>query len=318
MKINKKCLFCYETSGEIQGDFHVKCSKLFFNKIKPPVLPFALEEMHELAKQVVAKKVTVPGVQAKLSLKLSKGGNQPDRFTLVGLWGNYILKPPVEKYPQMPEIEDLTMHMAKLFKIRTVPHSLIRLKTGELAYLTKRIDRDNKGNRIHMEDMCQLTERLTEDKYKGSMEKIGKTILKYSSNPIFDVLIFYELTIFSFLTGNADMHLKKFSMIYNKYGMTGISPAYDLVATRILIPEKYDNEEAALTLNGKKKNFTANDFELFGKNLKLNGKQIENIFYAFKNRLNNCIKFIDKSFLSQKIKDEYKMLIIERGKRILN
>lgn len=318
MGMNKKCLFCYETIGEIKGDFHAKCSKLLFHRINPPILQYALEEMNELAKQVVARSITVPGVQAKLSLKLNKGDNQPDRLTLVGLWGSYILKPPVEKYPQMPEIEDLTMHMAELFKIRTVPHSLIRLKTGELAYLTKRIDRDDKDDKIHMEDMCQLTERLTEDKYKGSMGKIGKTILKYSSNPIFDVLTFYELTIFSFITGNADMHLKNFSLIHNKNGMVGISPAYDLLSTRLLIPEKDDNEEMALTLNGKKRDFTVKDFILFGKHLNLNDKQIENIFIKFKYNLNSCIKFIDKSFISQEFKDRYKQLIMERGKRILH
>ena len=210
------------------------------------------------------------------------------------------------------------MHMANLCKIKTVPHSLIRLKSGELAYLTKRIDRDNENNKIHMEDMCQLTERLTEDKYKGSMEKTGKTILKYSSNPVYDALTFYELALFSFLTGNADMHLKNFSLIHNSNGMIGISPAYDLLATRMLIPEKYDNEETALTLNGKKRNFTAHDFKLFGKSLTLNDKQIENVFNTFKNRLNDCISFIDKSFLSQENKDRYKKLILERKKRILN
>ena len=318
MKMHKRCLFCYETTDDIEGDFHAKCSKSFFNKTEPPLLPYALDDMYELAKQVVARSVTVPGVQAKLSLSLNKNRNQPDRFTLVGLWGNYILKPPVEKYLQMPEIEDVTMHMANLCKIKTVPHSLIRLKSGELAYLTKRIDRDNKNNKIQMEDMCQLTDRLTEDKYKGSMEKTGKTIMKYSSNPVYDVLIFYELSLFSFLTGNADMHLKNFSLIHNKNGMTGISPAYDLIATRLLIPEKYDNEETALALNGKKRNFTAHDFKLFGKSLTLNDKQIENVFSSFKNHINNCINFIDKSFLSQENRSKYKDLIIERAKRILS
>ncbi len=312
----KKCLFCYETTGEIEGDFHIECSRSFFGSSVPPVLQYALADMNELAKKVVAKSIAVPGVQAKLSLYFNKKDTPPDRLTLVGLWGNYILKPPVATYPQMPEIEDVTMHLAKICKIRTVPHSLIQLKTGELAYVTKRIDRDNKNNRIHMEDMCQLTKRLTEDKYKGSMENIGRILLKYSSNPMFDIVLFFEMAIFSFLTGNADMHLKNFSLIYNTNGMTGISPAYDLLATRLLIPEKDDSEEMALTLNGKKRKFTKDDFILFGKHLNLNNKQIENIFKTFNDHLDSCLACIDKSFLTKKFKDTYKQLIREREKRI--
>ncbi len=314
--MTKKCLFCYETNGEIQGDFHIKCCKSFFRSTVPPVLQYGLEDMNELAKQVVARSITVPGVQAKLSLYLTKKGTLPDRLTLVGLWSNYILKPPVATYPLMPEIEDVTMHLAEICKIRTVPHSLIRLKTGELAYITKRIDRDDKNSRIHMEDMCQLTERLTEDKYKGSMENIGRILLKYSSNPMFDIVQFYEIAVFSFLTGNADMHLKNFSLIYNTNGMTGLSPAYDLLATRLLIPEKDDNEETALTLNGKKRNFTKKDFILFGKHLNLNNKQIENTFNTFKGHLNSCFECIDRSFLTREFRDIYKELIRERAKRI--
>ncbi len=109
----------------------------------------------------------------------------------------------------MPEVEDLTMHLAKIARIKTVPHTLIRLQSGDLAYLTKRIDRVKKA-KLHMEDMCQLTERLTEDKYHGSYEQIGKAIQKYSATPGLDLIILFEVVLFSFLTGNADMHLKNF------------------------------------------------------------------------------------------------------------
>src|SRR5690606_38986653 len=141
----------------------------------------------------------------------------------------YILKPPTPHYQQLPEVEDLTMHLAALAKIKTVPHSLIRLQSGKLAYITKRIDRTKKG-KLHMEDMCQLTERLTEHKYQGSYEQIAKAILKYSALPGLDLVNFFELVVFSFLTCNADMHLKNFSLIQQPGMGMVFSPAYDLVA----------------------------------------------------------------------------------------
>ena len=160
------------------------------------MLPYRLDQLDVLEKNIVRSSVTVPGVQAKLSLHLAKRGKEAERLTLVGLWGSYILKPPVDRFPQMPEIEDLTMHLARFFKIVTVPHALIPLQSGEPAYITKRIDRDKKGVKLHMEDMCQLTERLTEDKYKGSMEQVAKAILKFASNPVLDVIRFLRLRCF--------------------------------------------------------------------------------------------------------------------------
>lgn len=172
--------------------------------------------MNELALRVLQSQMTVTGVQPKISLNLASREHKsdPKRFTIVGLWSNYILKPPTTNFPQMPEVEDLTMHLAKIVRINIVPHSLIRLKSGQLAYITKRIDRDSK-QKLHIEDMCQLTERLTEHKYHASYEQIGKAILKYSGNPGLDIVNFCEMVLFSFLTGNADMHLKNFSVIYD-------------------------------------------------------------------------------------------------------
>jgi serine/threonine-protein kinase HipA len=130
--------------------------------------------------------------------------------------------------------------LASIVKINVVPHSLIRMQNGGLAYITKRIDRTKNG-KLHMEDMCQLTERLTEDKYNGSYEQIGKAILKYSSNPGLDLVNFFELLLFYFLTGNADMHLKNFSLIRQPGLGTVLSPAYDLVATALVNPADMKN-----------------------------------------------------------------------------
>lgn len=149
-----------------------------------------------MARQVIQSRTAVTGVQAKLSLHIS--GNNTEgkerKFTVVGLWGGYILKPPTTLFPQLPEVKDLTMHMASAAKIKTAPHSLVRLKSGNLAYITKRIDRTKKG-KLAMENMYQLTERLTENKYHGSYEHIGKSLLQYSAMPGLDVVNFLELVL---------------------------------------------------------------------------------------------------------------------------
>lgn len=309
----KRCLICYQPIETSDNHYHPACSQKWFGASVPPNLPYALAELNNLAKEVIKSHITVPGVQAKLSLYLDQTQKSQSRFTLVGLWGNYILKPPVSIYPQMPEIEDLTMHMAAILGIETVPHCLIHLKSGELAYLTKRIDRESDGRKIHMEDMCQLTQRLTEQKYRGSMEQVGKVILKYASNPLLDIIRFIEITLFSFLTGNADMHLKNFSLIHAPKGMVRLSPAYDLLSTRLLIPAEQDSEEMALTLNGKKSNLKKTDFESFSTALGLNTKQIENIWKRFLKGLPTIHEFLKHGIITDDIKQKYRNLITERS-----
>jgi serine/threonine-protein kinase HipA len=170
----QRCLYCYRPLEEGQTDFHPPCAKKIVGTVTPPVLPYSKADIESLALEIVRSQITITGVQPKLSLDLEKGENGGKRFTIVGLWGGYILKPQTGQYANLPENEDLTMHLAELAKIKTVPHSLIRFKDGSLAYLTKRIDRDKNGSKIPMEDMCQLTEKLTEQKYKGSHEQIAR------------------------------------------------------------------------------------------------------------------------------------------------
>jgi serine/threonine-protein kinase HipA len=278
-------------------------------------LPYTEEQMADLALKVIQTQVSVPGVQAKLSLHLQSPGRirGPKRFTIVGLWGGYILKPPTEYYQHLPEVEDLTMHLARIARIAVVPHSLIRLQNGSLAYITKRIDRQ-KTEKLHMEDMCQLTERLTEDKYHGSYELVAKVIVKYSRNPGLDVVNFFEQVLFSFLTGNADMHLKNFSMI-NKPGLGNIlSPAYDLVSTALVNPG--DKEDLALTLNGKKKRINRKDFIATFKTVYLDEKQQENLFNKMFKVKATWMDFIDISFLKKEFKTSMKEIIHERFSRL--
>jgi serine/threonine-protein kinase HipA len=310
-----RCLYCYQNLAENESDFHASCSRKIFGQPTPPELPYTEEQMEELAMQVVRSQITVTGVQPKISLELASGSTRtdPKRFTIVGLWGGYILKPPTLKYPQLPEVEDLTLHLATIAKIEVVPHSLIRMKSGKLAYITRRIDRTKNG-KIQMEDMCQLTEKLTEDKYHGSYEQIAKTILKYSTNPGLDVVNFFELVLFSFLTGNADMHLKNFSLISQPGVGPILSPAYDLVATILVNPA--DDEDLALNLNGKKKKIKYSDFIAAFNTLKMDAKQQENLFKKMEKAKDKWIEFIGISFLSDDFKLLYKQLIQERFARL--
>lgn len=192
----ERCLYCYKELAEGEKDFHKACSKKMFGTSIVPELPYTRENLSELAKQVIRSQTTLTGVQAKLSLDIDKGEKEAiSRFTIVGLWGRYILKPQADRFANLPEIEDLTMHLAELAKIKVVPHCLIRFADGELCYITRRIDRTPKGEKLPMEDMCQLTERLTEYKYKGSYEQIAKAIRKYSSVPKLDLVNYWEQVI---------------------------------------------------------------------------------------------------------------------------
>lgn len=310
-----RCLYCYQPLAATEQDFHAACSKKIFGQPTPPTLPYSEADLEPLAKELIQSQTAVTGVQAKLSLHITrnnKAGTER-RFTIVGLWGGYILKPPTSLYPQLPEVEDLTMHLADVAKIKTAPHSLIRLHSCNLAYITKRIDRTQKG-KLAMEDMCQLTERLTEDKYQGSYEQIGKALLKYSTTPGLDVVNFLELVLFSFITGNADMHLKNFSLLEQPgLGMT-FSPAYDLVNTALINPA--DEEEMALNINGKKNKLKRQDFVATMNTLKVDEKQQRNIFNKLEKALPKWLNVIDASFLSCEFKEQYKSIIHERLNRL--
>lgn len=314
--MSKGCLYCYQHLEKGQKDFHAHCSKTFFGTDEAPELTYSLDQMAELARDVVQRSIAVPGVQPKLSLTLVKNAlahGKKKRLTVVGaLGGNYILKPPHPDYPEMPENEHLTMRIAELFGLRVVPSSLIRLSSGELAYITKRIDRTDKGEKIHMLDMFQILEAY--DKYKSSMERISKAIFTYAENTLLDLLEFFSLTVFCFLTGNNDMHLKNFSMIVGGDDVWGLAPAYDLLNVTIVNPE--DKEEMALTLQARKNKFDRGRFEDFGQYLGLNKRQIESVFNRLWDNKKEGEYLVAKSFLSDDYKQKYSTLLSERYKRI--
>lgn len=295
--MSHRCYICYDNDLPDELNFHPKCSKRVFGSEEPPEMPYGLDEMKDLAIKIIQSQSVVTGVQPKISMGIEKA--KKERGRLVLMEGTFILKPPSEKYEQLPENEDLTMRLAELAGIETVPHALIPLKTGELAYITKRIDRSEK-DKIHMEDFCQLSGLLTENKYRSSMEKVGKVISAYSDNAGLDLFNLFVLTVFCYSFGNNDMHLKNFSLI-RKDQSWGLAPAYDLLNTALALPD--DIEESALTIAGRKRKITKENFISLGKSFGLTEKQIKNAFSQVVEP--SYLSLIESSFLSDKLKEDY-------------
>ena len=310
-----KCLYCYQELEEGQVDFHPECSRKFFGSKTVPILPYTRDNMSDLARQVIRTSASVTGVQAKMSLDVDRGGkNEPDKFTIVGLWGKYIFKPQSAKYPCLPQLEDLTMKMAEAAHIRTARHTLIRLADGELGYLTIRMDRGRKGEKISMLDMCQLSNRLTEHKYYGTYQQLAETVKRYSSAPMLDVQRYWEVVLFSWITGNSDMHCKNFSLIDTGNGEYALSPAYDLLAVLLADPEDTEEMAMSFTVGGAKNGFDRSTFmsafTQSGIPIAVANRMIERM----KGFLPQWEELISQSFLSDKMKTDYCRLLNERIK----
>ena len=312
-----KCLYCYQELEEGQMDFHPSCARSFFDGETAPILPYTRENMSELAQQVIRTSASVTGVQAKMSLDVNRGGkNEPAKFTIVGLWGKYIFKPQSGKYPCLPELEDLTMKMAEAAHIRTARHTLIRLADGELGYLTRRMDRGSKGKKISMLDMCQLTNRLTEHKYYGTYQQLAETIKKYSSVPMLDVQRFWEVVLFSWITGNSDMHCKNFSLVDTGNGEYVLAPAYDLLAVLLADPEDTEEMAMSFTVGGIKSGFDRNTFMTAFTQSGIPAAVADKMIERMKGVLPQWIVLIDQSFLPEKMKADYKQLLSKRISKI--
>ncbi len=270
-----KCLCCGKeikdgaAAEERNTGWHLACIRKFFGTKSIPEMDISADRLRQIALESAGRGYTVTGVQKKMSLHLAKDTGRP-RLTLVNYPSGFILKPQTETWPALPEAEFLVMQMAKQTGIAVVPFALlhdVRSAFGA-AYITRRIDRILPADgvqdvkKLAMEDFCQLEQRLTENKYKGSYERCAKVISRYSIRPGMDLSELFMRIVFSFAAGNSDMHLKNFSMIetFPGSGKYVLSPAYDLLPVSIILP---DDEETALTLNGKKHNIRRKDFLVF-------------------------------------------------------
>ena len=308
-----RCLCCGKLlRTETEHEWHASCIKSFFGTKKLPDIDVSKEVLHQIVIDSTNKGYTVPGVQKKMSLHLTADGETP-RLTLVNYPTGYILKPQTEKYTALPEMEYLVMQMAEATGIKTVPYALIRMPSQEnsFAYITKRIDRMD-GKMFAMEDFCQLEERLTEDKYRGSYERCGKIVAKYSTASGFDMTELYLRTVFSFAVGNSDMHLKNFSLIETEEGSGKymLSAAYDLLSTNVVIPA--DKEQLALTLNGKKQNIRRKDFLIFADTIGIPERSAEKMIEKIVKLKEKYILMCRDSYMPEQMKSNLENLIEQR------
>jgi serine/threonine-protein kinase HipA len=284
--------------------------KLLSNNLKElKDLPFTQEEqIREAASRAV--KMSIQGVQPKLSARLKVIDSL---FEIVDTGGRYILKPQSTLYPQLPENEDLTMKLAKLSGLGVPLHGLVYSIDGKLTYFIKRFDRYGQNNKYSLEDFAQLSGNSRETKYDYSMEKLAFIIDSYCSFPVIEKIKLFRLTLFNFIVGNEDQHLKNFSLI-TRDNKVELSPVYDLINTTIAMQNPA--EEIALPIMGKKKNLSRKILvDYWGKErLKINEKVLGQIIVKFKDIKNSFSDLISISFLSGDMKEKYISLINERYK----
>ena len=311
-----RCLACGKPLTPDDTFWHTRCVKSFFGTKELPTISLDSEALEVWGSESTRVGFTVPGVQKKLSLHLEAYRGK-GKLTLNGHPPGYILKLQADEYPHLPELEDVVMRMADVASLETVPHALLRSEDGTLAYISKRIDRIQTKERIQklpMEDFCQLSLRLTEDKYKGSYEQCGQIIRRYSSQPMLDLTNFWYLLVFCFITGNSDMHLKNFSLYAPTPSRYQLTPAYDLLPVALVLPQ--DPDETALTLRGKRSRLTLADFLSLADHLQLAPKVAERLIARLIKHSPDLLEVIETSWLTAEEKMAMKELLISRLDRL--
>ncbi len=276
--------------------------KNMFNLEVEPTIPLSLMDI-PLQAQAMVGKMSISGVQPKLSLHLNKP--QAELVPVAG-GGEYILKPQIQQYPHVPENENCCMDIAVALEIEVPPHCLLPLKDGTLAYVVKRFDRVEK-DKIHQENFAQILEK--KDKYAGSLEEIGKKLKDISAVPGLDAQLFFERVVLDFVIGNGDAHFQNYSITYTGDGVR-LAPAYDLVCTKLVIPSE---EDSALTLHGKRNHLTRNDFDAFADNLEIPGKVR---YQTFVGKLSRMRRLIEASRLPAEFRGTFVEIVESRYRRL--
>jgi serine/threonine-protein kinase HipA len=302
-----RCLITYEPCGDALYSSN-GLGMLSKNLKYLEELPYSASEQRQEA-VLRADKISIQGVQPKLSAKL----NIPQqRFELTDIGGTFILKPQHNDFQELPENEAVSMRMAAACGISVPISGLIKSKDGSLTYFIKRFDRLPKGQKVDVEDFAQLTGNSRETKYRFSMEKLGETVEQFCSFPAIEKTKLFQLTLFNFLIGNEDAHLKNFSVItQNKKVM--LSPSYDLVNSTIVL--KGNNiEELALPLAGKKRKLDKDLLlNYYGRErLKLSEKTIGKTLQTLSDVQPEWQRLLSVCFLSNDLKTKYKTLLAKR------
>lgn len=280
-----------------------KFLKEMFNSSKYPVIDFNLADISQKA-QKLAGRLSISGVQPKLSVKRDKKQN---KLIPMAEGGEYILKPQTSPFPNIPENEQCCMDIAEELNIDIPLHCLIPLKDNSLAYVVKRFDRE-KGIKIHQEDFAQILEQT--DKYKGSTEQIGRKLKEISSAPGYDAQLFFERVVLNFILGNGDAHLKNYSISYRDKNNIRLTPAYDIVCSKLVLP---DEEDSAITINGKKNRLKIDDFDKLAEYLNI---PLKIRYEKFKNKFDVMKKIIAGSSIAKEKQQQFLEIIEERINRI--
>lgn len=313
------CLCCgkpiLENSSEqeFHDQWHAHCIKDFFNTETLPLLDLSDHQLELLAQKSVNEGFTVPGVQKKISVHLSK--DPIPRLTLVDYPSGYILKPQSANFASLPEFEHTAMRIAQKAGIKTVPFALLKDEKQGNMFITRRIDRHG-DKKAAMEDFCQLSGRLTVDKYRGSYERSAEIVNRWVRKKGINLNNYFSLIFVSWLLGNSDLHLKNFSLIEDKPGnrQYQLSPAYDILPVNLVFPS--DLEETALTINGKKKNIRKKDFLALAASLKISETIALRIMKRIVKGKENYFQLIDESMLNDEQKESWKKLITDRADRL--
>lgn len=306
------CLSCeLPVNGElIQNSFHPECSRKLFGTSIPPVILFSTPEL-SMEAQRMAGKMSVSGVQPKLSVVYDL---KKKCLKVVAAGGRYILKPQTERFPFIPENENVCMIIAGDFGLETPPHSLIPLADSRLAFIIRRFDRPDNHTKQHMEDFQQLLEK--KNKYDGSYEQISKFIKTHSNTSDPDLNKLFERAVIFFVLGNGDAHLKNFSFIYTENIGYHLSPVYDVVNSRLVIPE--EREEMCLSIRGKKNRITRNDFIQMAEHFGLNENRVFSTFERLINLQPVIEQRIEHSFLPAEYQKRFIRIFRERIERLHN
>ena len=277
-----------------------------FDIDKEPFIDLTLGGVSLKAQEMVGK-MSISGVQPKLSVKLSDKAGDP-HLEVTGEGGQYILKPQVQAFANLPENEELCMTIAEDIGIDVPAHCLVHLKDKSLAYVVKRFDREGR-RKIHQEDFAQILEK--QDKYSGSVEEIARKLKVVADVPGLDVQLFFERIVFNFLIANGDAHMKNYSVIYDEQGRVRLAPVYDLVCSRIVLPNEAN--DSALTIQGRKSKIRRKEMDLLADNLEIPQKVR---FTRFAGQKENFRKRIAESLLPKDLAQSFEKLLIERFQRL--
>lgn len=302
--MSRVCRVCL---GEVRGDadYHSRCLRSLFGTSKVPSLDIETSKLHTAALAMVGH-TSLSGIQKKISVNLSA-----DRATLqvAAEGGRYILKPQTEAYPHLPENEHTTTQLARLFGIEVATGGLISLKDGSAAYIVRRFDRLSDGRKHRQEDFCQLAEKSPKEKYDGSAELCIRLLRKYATEPLVEILKLYRLLLFVWWTGNGDMHLKNFSLLVDEADVVRLTPAYDLVCTRLVIPD----DQLALPILGKRDRLDRMDWVKFGEYCGLPQRAVARILDELVKSASKAKALVRRSSLDETEKGALTALLLERS-----